>query len=87
MSTSRVGEMDYDRIVEGYAQLREKQAELTEQGESVLLYVLLQQVNEDEMGVRGQAVDAIKRLCKTPGGGKRARGDRGGVSGHQARSD
>ena len=70
VSTSRVGEMDYDRITEGYAQLREKQNELGELGEAVLLYVLLQQVNEDEMGVRGQAVDAIKRMCKTPGGGR-----------------
>ena len=70
VSSSRVGEMDYDRIVEGYAQLREKEDQLGEEGEAVLLYVLLQQVNEDEMGVRGQAVDAIKRLCKTPGGGR-----------------
>ena len=70
VSASRVGEMDYDRIVEGYAQLREKESEVGEQGEAVLLYVLLQQVNEDEMGVRGQAVDAIKRLCKMPGQGR-----------------
>ena len=70
VSGSRVGEMDYDRIVEGYAQLRDKESELTEEAELVLMYVLLQQVNEDEMGVRGQAIDAIKRLCRTPGGGR-----------------
>ena len=70
ISASRVGDMDYDRMVEGYAQLREKGDEIGEEGEAVLLYVLLQQVNEDEMGVRGQAVDAIKCLCKTPDEGR-----------------
>ena len=70
VSSLRVGEMDYDRMVSGYAQLRAREAELGGEGEAVLLFALLQHVNEDEMGVRGQAVDAIKRMCGAPGGGK-----------------